>query len=59
MTKLELMRILRQAGCTFEEGAKHTLAISKDGTKQAAIPRHKGDLKKFTVKAILKELDLN
>lgn len=59
MTRLELLRILRQAECTFEEGAKHTLAISKDGTKQAAIPRHRGDLNKYTVKAILKELDLN
>jgi mRNA interferase HicA len=36
----QLCRYLAKQGCTFEEGARHTL-VRRDG-KVAALPRHGG-----------------
>ena len=58
MTKLELERKFKKAGWTFEQGANHEKAVSPDGKKKIAIPRHKGDLKKGLVLKILKEAEL-
>lgn len=59
MTKLELERKFRKAGWTIMHGANHDIAVSPDGKKKIPIPRHKGDLKKGLVLAILKEAGLS
>lgn len=58
MTKLELERKLKKAGWTLSHGKSHDLAISPSGQK-IALPRHRGDLKKGTALAILKEAGLS
>lgn len=58
MTKIQLMKQLKQLGWAFEEGANHTLAISPDGSKKVPIPRHKGDLKIKTLKSIQRSCGL-
>ncbi len=57
MTKLELERKLRQAGWKFKHGKSHDHAISPSG-QIVPIPRHPGDLKKGTVRKILKDAGL-
>ena len=43
MTKArEIKKELQEAGWTFEEGGRHTLAISPDGKTKVPIPRHGG-----------------
>lgn len=58
MTKLELERKFREAGWTFRHGKSHDHAVSPTG-QVVAIPRHTGDLKKGTVRRILKEAGLS
>lgn len=52
----QFRRYLAKQGCTFEEGAKHTL-VRRDG-RVAALPRHGGSKQLGTglIKAIKKEL---
>lgn len=59
MTRLELERKLLKAGWKLVQGSNHELAVSPDGKKKVSIPRHKGDLKKGTALAILKEAGLS
>lgn len=55
MTKRELEKILKKNGWKIVHGAKHDAAV-KDGTgTKIPIPRHKGDLDKYTAETILKE----
>jgi mRNA interferase HicA len=53
----ELRRWLKQHGCIFEEGTRHT--VVRLGKRQTTIPRHPSrELKTGTVKSILKRLGL-
>lgn len=54
MTKLELERKFKKAGWFIIHGANHDKAVSPDGKKTIPIPRHRGDIKKGLVLAILK-----
>jgi predicted RNA binding protein YcfA (HicA-like mRNA interferase family) len=58
MTKLELERKFREAGWTLRHGKSHDHAVSPTG-QVVPIPRHTGDLKKGTVRRILKEAGLS
>ena len=57
MTKArEIKKELQEAGWTFEEGGRHTLAISPDGKTKVPIPRHGGkDIPTGTLKSIRKQ----
>lgn len=55
----EVIKRLRKAGWSFEEGANHTKAVSPDGKTKVPVPRHKGDLKTGTLKAIEKQTGIN
>jgi mRNA interferase HicA len=53
----ELKRKLAQAGCTFQEGKKHTKILLGDRVSQ--LPRHPStEIKTGTLQAILKQLGL-
>jgi len=52
MTAKEVMKRLKKAGWTFEEGGNHTIARSSDGTKKTVIHRHNGDIAIGTLRAI-------
>jgi predicted RNA binding protein YcfA (HicA-like mRNA interferase family) len=53
----ELKRWLAKAGCTFEEGKKHTKVLR--GVRFSFMPRHpKKEIKPGTLRSILKALDL-
>jgi mRNA interferase HicA len=57
MTASELKRWLKQRGCAFQEGAKHTKVIL--GSKATRMPRHpSAEVKTGTLNSILKELGL-
>lgn len=57
MTAAELKRYLRNCGCRFEEGAKHTLV--RLGENSTILPRHPSkEVKTGTLNGILKELGL-
>jgi predicted RNA binding protein YcfA (HicA-like mRNA interferase family) len=57
VTANELKRWLAKAGCTFEEGKKHTKVLR--GGRFTFMPRHpKKEIKPGTLTAILKTLDL-
>ena len=58
MTKLELERKFREAGWTLKHGKSHDQAVSPTG-QVVPIPRHTGDLKKGTLRRILKEAELS
>ena len=58
MTANELKRWLAKAGCTFEEGQKHTKVLL--GGRFSFMPRHpKKEIKPGTLRSILKALDLS
>jgi predicted RNA binding protein YcfA (HicA-like mRNA interferase family) len=59
MTKRELEQKLRKAGWIITNGKAHDQATNpqKPGVK-IPIPRHTGDIPKGTVKAILKDAEL-
>ena len=44
MKRKDILKKLRQAGCTFEEGGNHT-KVYKDGVFQAIVGRHNSDEK--------------
>jgi mRNA interferase HicA len=53
----ELRRWLKERGCTFEEGTRHTFAIL--GDKAVTIPRHPSqEINTKTLHSILKKLGL-
>jgi mRNA interferase HicA len=53
----ELKRWLKQQGCTFEEGTRHTKVMLGNHTSQ--IPRHPAaEIMTGTLQAILKQLGL-
>ena len=57
MTASELKRWLKDQGCTFEDGTRHT--IVRLGSKRSTLPRHPSkEVKTGTLKAILKDLGL-
>lgn len=57
MTKLELERKFREAGWRLEHGSRHDHLVSPTGQK-IPVPRHRGDLKKGTLRSILKQAGL-
>jgi len=58
MNSGQFRRYLAKQGCTFEEGARHTLV--RRGDKVAALPRHGGSKQLGTglMKAIKRDLGL-
>jgi len=57
MTASELKRWLKQRGCTFAEGTKHTIVFFE--SRRSMIPRHPSkELKAATVQSILKQLGI-
>ena len=57
MTASELRRKLQAAGCTFEDGKKHT--IVRLGSRRTIMPRHGSkEIKTGTYRGILKDLGL-
>ncbi|TDV39504.1 mRNA interferase HicA [Paraburkholderia caballeronis] len=56
MKTSEFRKWLAEQGATFKEGAGHT-KVYLNG-KQTTLPRHAGELKEGTRKAILKQLGL-
>jgi mRNA interferase HicA len=57
VTVSELKRLLRQQGCSFEEGSKHT--IVRLGKRRTTLPRHPSqEVKSGTLIGILKSLGL-
>jgi predicted RNA binding protein YcfA (HicA-like mRNA interferase family) len=57
VTHSELKRMLRAAGCSFEEGKKHT--IVRLGSRFSVMPRHATkEVPVGTLRAILKALGL-
>ena len=58
MNSGQFRRYLAKQGCTFEEGARHTLV--RRGDKVAALPRHGGSKQLGTglMKAIKRDLDI-
>jgi len=57
VTKLELERLLRQAGFNKSYGGKHDIWL-KQGYPPIPVPRHKGDIPIGTLKSILKAAKL-
>ncbi len=60
MTEREIKNTLKKAGWKITEGSRHSLATDNPmyPGKKIPIPRHKGDIPKGTVEAILKEAGL-
>jgi mRNA interferase HicA len=57
VTASELRRQLKAAGCTFDDGRKHT--IVRLGNTRTMMPRHGSkEIKTGTYRAILKDLGL-
>lgn len=57
MTASELKRWLKQRGCTFAEGTKHTIVFFEN--RRTMIPRHPSkELDSNTVRSILKQLGI-
>jgi mRNA interferase HicA len=57
VTASALRRKLQAAGCTFEDGKKHTIVHL--GNKRTIMPRHGSkEIKTGTYRAILKDLGL-
>lgn len=56
MKQSEFKRWLAEQGATFKEGSSHT-KVYLNG-KQTTLPRHPGEIKEGTRKAILKQLGL-
>lgn len=56
MKQKEFVRWLAEQGATFKEGGSH-LKVYLNG-RQTTIPRHAGELKKGTVEAIKRQLNL-
>jgi mRNA interferase HicA len=57
VTASELKRKLAKAGCTFEQGKRHLIAIYKG--KTSPIPRHPSqEIKTGTYHKILKDLGM-
>lgn len=57
MTASELKRWLKQRGCTFAEGTKHTIVFFEN--RRTMIPRHPSkELSSGTVRGILKQLGI-
>jgi mRNA interferase HicA len=58
MTASELKRWLKQRGCTFAEGTKHTIVFFED--RRTVMPRHPSkELNPNTVRSILKKLGIS
>ncbi len=55
MTAKEVLKKLKAAGWSFQEGKKHIKAISPDGTKVTRIWRHTKDIPTGTLDAIEKQ----
>lgn len=56
MKQKEFVRWLAEQGATFKDGGKH-LKVYLNG-KQSVVPRHATELKKGTVEAIKRQLNL-
>jgi predicted RNA binding protein YcfA (HicA-like mRNA interferase family) len=52
MTAKEVIKKLREAGWTFQEGGNRTVGYSPDGTKKTVIHRHTKDIKPGTLRGI-------
>ena len=52
MTAKEVLKRLKAAGWTFQEGKKHTKATSPDGSKITRVWRHTKDIPIGTLAAI-------
>lgn len=57
MTKLQLERLLKQAGFKKHHGGKHDIWVKLE-YPPIPVPRHKGDIPKGTAKNILKAAGL-
>ncbi len=60
MTEREIQKLLKKNGWEIVQGAGHAMAINNPlfPGKKIPIPRHRGDIPKGTVKAILKQAEL-
>ncbi len=55
MKNIELLKILKKAGCSFvRHGSSHDIWVSPITGQQFAVPRHKDEIKTGTAKSILK-----
>jgi predicted RNA binding protein YcfA (HicA-like mRNA interferase family) len=59
MTAKELLRKLKKAGWTFQEGRRHTIAAGPDGTGRMLIHRHAGAVPVGTLKAVERETGIS
>jgi predicted RNA binding protein YcfA (HicA-like mRNA interferase family) len=57
VTKLEVEKLLKQAGFEKHAGGRHDI-WTKSGFPPIPVPRHRGDIPKGTLKSILKAAGL-
>lgn len=55
MKRKDIMKRLKEAGCTFSEGGEHTL-VYKNGRMITQVPRHK-EVSEILAKIILRKAD--
>jgi len=57
MKRKDILKKLKAAGLTFEEGGSHTRVLDAQGNMVTAVPRHQ-EILETTAKGIFKQADV-